>query len=95
IDETLKDSKEIVNHISLGKHYFIKHWEQKEGTKLCPSVNAHSNFYNIYDIQNLSFSYFISNLVHSVSKRLNDRYWISFPIENPKEVHRDRTVHMI
>jgi hypothetical protein len=94
IDTALSNSQGIVNHISLGNRYFIRRWNQIEGSQLRPEVVTSSDFYNVYDIEDLSFSYFISNLIDIVSGGLNDRYWIAFPIENTKEAHRLRTVHM-
>lgn len=92
IDNALRNSQGIVNHISLGNSYFIRRWGQIEGNQLPPEVIALSDFYNIYDIADLSFSYFISNLIDIVCGGLNDRYWFAFPIENTKEAHRLRTV---
>jgi hypothetical protein len=44
----------FINHISLNKDIFIKHWPLEE--KL-----------SVYNIKNLSFSFFISNLIHYVT----------------------------
>lgn len=92
IDNALRNSQGVVNHISIGNRYFIRRWRKTEGNQLNPEVLALSDFYNVYDIVNLSFSYFISNLIDIVSGGLNDRYWFAFPIENTKEAHRLRTV---
>ena len=94
IDNALRNSRGIINHISLGKSYFLRRWKQEEGDQLHSEVNAQSDFYNIYDILDLSFSYFISNIVDIVSGGLNDRYWFAFPIKNTKETHRLRTVYL-
>ena len=93
IDENLRQSSKKINHISLGKDLFIRRWKRKDANRLEPPVlNCNDDFYNIYEINNLSFSYFISNLLDIVCGGLNDRYWFSFPIQGTKEIHRIRTV---
>ncbi len=93
IDENLKQSSQKMNHISLGKDYFIRRWEQQDAMRLQPPVvECDSDFYNIYKIENLSFSYFISNLINIACGDLNDRYWFSFPIQGSKETNKVRTV---
>ncbi len=92
IDTSLIDSARIVNHISLGQDYFIKFWKQADANKLAKAVQCQSDFYNVYELYDLSFSYFISNLIDITSGGLNDRYWFSFPIEGTKEMQRIRTV---
>jgi len=92
IDESLRISGGIVNHFSLGGNIFIRHWV--DGRSLSPQVhNCNRNFYNIYDLEGLSHSYFISNLIHmTTSEDLSDRYFMDFPIEGSKETKRNRTV---
>jgi len=91
VEEVLRVSNGMVNHISLGKNYFIRHW--LNGISLMPPVNCQSHFYNIYRIKDLSFSYFISNLLHIAAKKdLDDRYWFSFPIQGTKERGRIKTI---
>ncbi|MFX1563274.1 MAG: DUF6602 domain-containing protein [Promethearchaeota archaeon] len=93
LDESIKQSSKKVNHISLGKNHFIRRWKQQDANRLRPPVvNCNSDFYNIYEITNLSFSYFIANLINIVCGGLNDRYWFSFPIQGTKEIHRVRTI---
>ncbi len=93
IDENLTRSSKNVNHISLGKNYFIRKWKSEDANRLRPPVtNCNNDFYNIYEITDLSFSYFIANLIDIVCGGLNDRYWFSFPIQGTKEVHRIKTV---
>ena len=92
LDEVLIDSAGLINHISLGKDKFVRLWLQSEGGSLEPRVDASSDFYNTYEINNLSYSYFIANLVHMTSGNPEDRYWFSFPIEGTKEVHRVNTI---
>ncbi|MBV7533035.1 hypothetical protein [Chitinophaga sp. sic0106] len=44
-------------------------------------------------LRNLSFSYFISNLLHIVSDTDPvERYWFSFPIEGTKEMYRHERI---
>jgi len=93
IDDTLRQSAKKVNHISLGKDYFIRKWRSQDANRLDPPVtDCNNDFYNIYKISNLSFSYFIANLIDIACGGLNDRYWFSFPIEGTKEIHRVRTI---
>lgn len=92
IEDTLRQSAKKVNHISLGKDYFIRKWKSQDANRLDPPVtNCNNDFYNIYEITDLSFSYFIANLIDIVCGGLNDRYWFSFPIRGTKEIHRIRT----
>jgi hypothetical protein len=93
IDDHLRNSRRIVNHISLNKDLFIRKWRNQDAIELGPpAIDCNTDFYNVYKINNLSFSYFISNLIHIVSGGLNDRYWFSFPIDGTKEVVRLRAV---
>jgi hypothetical protein len=93
IGNTILGSAKKINHISLGKHYFIRKWKAVDANRLAPPIiNCDNGFYNIYDINNLSFSYFISNLIDIVCRGVNDRYKFSFPIEGSKERNRTRTI---
>lgn len=87
IESALKDSSGFVNHISLGPDKFIRYWENTE--YLEPQPNHQGRCYIRYNIENLSFSYFISNLLHlTADTELEDRSWFSFPIEGTKEIYR-------
>jgi len=97
IDKIKKEVKEAeakgyVNHISLGPDVFIRFWKREDGNRLHPPVeNCQNDFYNIYNIEDLSFSYFISNLLElTCSSSLDDRWWFLYPIT--KEKHRVRTI---
>lgn len=92
IDDALQNSQKIVNHISLGTNNFIKYWKHTDINRLAIPVECNSDFYNVYALQDLSFSYFISNLIDITSGGLKDRYWFSFPIEGTKEINRQRTI---
>jgi len=96
IDKIIKEAeaKGYVNHISLGPDVFIKFWKKEDKNRLHPPVeNCQNDFYNIYNIKGLSFSYFISNLLElTCSSSLDDRWWFLYPIEGTKEKHRVRTI---
>lgn len=94
--EELGENGKYVDHMSLGPYIFVKHWTSEAPVD---SNNCSSDFYGVYDFQmqrrrakKLSFSYFISNLVYSVSQqKLSDRLWLLFPISGGKEQYRTRT----
>lgn len=89
IDEALRLSNGIVNHISLGPNKFIRYWENTVGLEPRPIPDYHGRCYIRYNLTDLSFSYFISNLLHIVADEDPiERYWFSFPIEGTKEIHR-------
>ncbi len=93
IDRVLKESHKRINHICLGRSYFIRHWNRTRDSATIPTSDCTVDFYNVYEIVNLSFSYFISNILHlCVDDNLNDRHWYSFPIPGTKEVDRVRTI---
>lgn len=90
-DEIIKKSNGIINHISFGKYYFMRYWESNRD--IYPSVELDGPFYSLYKIENLSYSYFISNLLHMVSnEELDDRYHFSFPIKGTKEIRRKKVI---
>jgi hypothetical protein len=67
----------LVNHICLNNNYFIKSWENTDGLSLSQ-----------YKLENLSFSYFISNLVITLCESYNDiRPDVWFP--NDKEIYKE------
>lgn len=93
IDDCLRNSNKVINHISIGTQYFIRKWKHLDAINLRPSqIECGTDFYNVYDIKDLSYSYFISNLIHIVTGGLNDRYWFSFPVPGTKEMNRMRTI---
>jgi hypothetical protein len=86
IGEALKTSNGLVNHICLGPHKFVRYWENARDLHPNPYKGR---CYIKYGLENLSFSYFISNLLHMVSDRNPiDRHWFSFPIPGTKETYR-------
>lgn len=92
-ENLLKEANGNINHITVGKNYFVRFW--RSSRNLDPPVEANNPFYNLYKINNLSFSYFISNLIHiAANQELNDRYQFSFPISGTKETRRKKTIEM-
>ena len=96
LDNALKMRKGNVNHLSLGKNIFIKFWKKEDGNKLkFPIIDCKNDFYNIYRIKGLSFSYFISNLIDMASSiNLFDIEWFLYPIRETKENYRKRIIFL-
>lgn len=91
LDSVLRTSNGMVNHICLGKDIFIRHWNNADG--LIPAPECDGDFYNVYRLPDLSYSYFISNLIKiACNKEMNERDWFLFPIEGTKETKRIHTV---
>jgi hypothetical protein len=87
IVNSVRLSNGLVNHISLGPDNFIRYWP--DTADLQPPTHHLGRCYSRYVLQGLSFSYFISNLLHIVSDDdPTKRYWFSFPIAGTKEQHR-------
>ncbi len=83
----------VVNHISLGEHQFIRFWQ-----KGFPTQSYQNNHFGVYEMDTLSFGYFISNLVAHVyekddknSTRNDQLYKYLFPIDGTKESRRLHT----
>ena len=93
IDDSVRLSHGLVNHISLGGNIFIRHWVDGDGLRPPIEAGCRGNFYNVYNLEALSHSYFISNLIHmTTSADLSDRYFMDFPIEGSKETRRHKTI---
>jgi hypothetical protein len=94
LKSALKNARGYVNHISLGPNVFIRLWREEDRNRLYPPVeNCERDFYNIYKLRGLSFSYFISNLLElTCSSKLDDRWWFLYPIVGTKERHRVETI---
>ncbi len=92
IKDTLKNSKKIVNHISLNEQVFIRFWNREEASSFEEPLIVNNDFFNTYRLHDLSFSYFISNILHRVCENIDERYWHSFPIVGTKERHRMETI---
>lgn len=85
--DALIASDGFVNHICLGPNKFIKYWS--ETAELNPPIEYQGRCYIRYNLTDLSFSYFISNLLHIVADEDPvERYWFSFPIQGTKEQNR-------
>jgi len=87
-----------VNHISLGKKFFIKYWDKEyidsitdDEIKNTIRQNCSTDFFNIYELENLSFAYFISNLIYWVTdKDIDEQSWFMFPIDSPNGKENSR-----
>jgi hypothetical protein len=87
VNDALIASNGLVNHISLGPNKFIRYWDTTQN--LTPPLEYEGRCYIKYNLTALSYSYFISNLLHIVADvDPVERYWFSFPIEGTKEQHR-------
>lgn len=77
-----------VNNVSFSKDYFMKFWS--DGSPR----GENGDKYRIYKIENLSFGYFISNLIEDIYNQYkhtqlpNALLKVMYPIENTKEAHR-------
>lgn len=75
----LRESRGKVDHICFGENFFVKYWYQNSSF---PVQNA----YRFYNIKNLAFTYFISNLVNYLYGNTRvERNWFLFPLINGKE----------
>lgn len=73
--------KFAVNHVSLNQHWFYKFWEHE--------YTDHRNPHFLYEIQELSFSFFISNLMDWISGTSvieNSNLW--FPVDKSIQVRK-------
>lgn len=82
-----------VNNVSIGKDFFVKYWEAGN-----PNNFNKKECYSLYEIENLSFGYFISNLIEKVlelsenemSEQL-ERFL--YPIPEAKEAHKKKDIY--
>ena len=86
--EIFQNSNNYINNICFDKNYFSKLWDQGN-----PSIGDNIKCYSFYQIEDLSFGYFISNLIEDTMNQLGtviseDFEKYLYPIENSKEVHR-------
>lgn len=78
LEEALKESAGKVNHICIGENIFIKFWNSGSD----PKGNI-SPIYRFYGIEELAFSYFISNLIEKIAPtKVQDKPWFLYPIES-------------
>lgn len=88
--KALLEGAGMVDNICFGKDSFIKYWEA--GTPL--QHPCRHNSYAVYQIGDLAFGYFISNLVEDIyismhGKQIsNTLRKMFYPIEDTKEAHR-------
>jgi hypothetical protein len=88
IDANLRKHIGYVNNISFGKDIFMKYWQKGQ-----PNGDSR-NHYSFYGLNDLSFGYFISNLVEYTQNQLTGRhisdivYSYLYPIEGTKEMRR-------
>lgn len=91
IKRPLKNNNGFLNHISFGSDFFAKYWSNGN-----PEENDKIKSFSFYKMKQLSFGYFVSNLVEhihlkimnkSLSKDLED---FLYPVEEGKESHRLR-----
>ena len=90
LTEALQSSKGIVNHISVGQNTFINYWSywSSEGNGV-KGVKE----YHVYEINEFSFTYFISNLLEYLSKDImKERWWFQYPISEGKEKYLTRRI---
>lgn len=88
LKSALNNSKGTVNHLCLGEDIFIKFWQDSNTQNNCSN-----EYYSTYKIKNLSFSYFISNLIEHVSeKHMPERWWYSYPIKEGKETYKTEDI---
>ena len=94
IKNSLEETSGKVNHISLGQNIFIRYWDKSyidmliEEDQRIIARNCSNSFFNIYKLRDLSFAYFISNLIYWITdKNIDEQGWFLFPIdsENGKE----------
>ena len=86
VDDALRQSHGKVNYLCFDKDVFVVYWKDKT-----PKSYDHRDKYHIYHIEDLSFGYFISNLLEDIyisetGQRLPDNLVKSFyPIKDGKE----------
>lgn len=87
VSQALINSNGLINHLALGPNFFIRYWSNT--SHLVVPTHHEGRCYLKYELRNLSFSYFISNLLHiSADRNPIQRSWFSFPIEGTKEINR-------
>ncbi|MBZ4646927.1 MAG: hypothetical protein JG777_2416 [Clostridia bacterium] len=76
--------KSYINHLVLGKDYFMKYWAND------PITNEECSKWHIYKLEDLSYAYFINNLLDYVSDgavSINNRAW--FPLDSKERLKLD------
>jgi hypothetical protein len=89
-----RDAAGSLNHACIGKNKFIKYWDQG-----MLGSNPHPNpYYAVYEIRDLAFGYFISNLLEHIYKSMSGEA-LPTTLENmfypiPKEAHRSMAIQI-
>ena len=89
VKDALSDCRGLVNYICFGQNYFAKYWDANQ-----PFSENDYPHYSFYRIENLSFGYFISNLIEDIYCMTENKHLpqtmskMFYPIENTKEAHR-------
>lgn len=84
----IKESNGQVNYICFGKDDFLKFW--MDGIQV-DNIEKH---YSVYELHNLAFGYFISNLVEDIYNQMTlspisgTLKKMFYPIEETKEAHK-------
>lgn len=84
-----------VNNLAIGKDFFMKYWEKGN-----PSNFNKTPCYSLYEIENLSFGYFISNLIEKVlelnkNKISEELKKFLYPIPEAKEAYKKKDIYII
>lgn len=94
--ETISETCNSPNHISLGPNYFIKYWKKNDLSLPNPPIENKENDINIiYKTQDLSFSYFIRNLINMVCAEVGEKDWCSFPFEEGEKANRHKIIRIL
>ena len=89
IKDSLQGNYGYLNNVCFGKDYFMKYWDTGN-----PLVGNNVKSCSFYKIEDLSFGYFISNLIEDIyiltnNQRISGIIESSlYPRENTKEAHR-------
>ena len=89
VQTSLEHSHGKVNYLCVGQDTFIKYWPEHS-----PGQTNNTAHYSTYKMQDLSFGYFISNLVEDVHLKINGGMLpnalrrMFYPIEGTKETRK-------
>ena len=91
-----KGATGIINHVCIGTDMFIKYWDQ--GTQ--ESYQHPNPHYAVYEINELAFGYFISNLLEEIYISMSGKALpitlenMFYPISRTKEAYRSMTIEI-
>lgn len=84
LEDTLCLNGVKLNHICFGTDTFIKYWPKKYSKS-----NPRRECFSLYSIEDLSFTYFLSNLIHNIcDDKVEERLWYLYPLPEGKETFR-------